>query len=112
MYTGQIAVISNKATWLSDVMEIVDEADGTVTDLTTVDPLDIRVSIMDHYSSLVTATIDNGKVTLPGPGFQWRFEATDLRNLCAGTHRLGIKVTIDGVVLDLMDGTIVVLEGV
>lgn len=112
MYTGQLAVISNRATWLSDVMEIVDDASGTVTDLTTVSPLDISVSIFDGCSPMAMATITNGKVTIPGPGFQWRFEASDLQGLCAGTHRLGIKVTMAGFVVDLFDGTIAVLEGV
>jgi hypothetical protein len=51
-------------------------------------------------------------VTVPGPGFQWQFEDTDLSSLCAGTYRLGAKVTIDGFIVDLIDGTIAVVEGV
>jgi hypothetical protein len=112
MYTGQVAVISNKATWRSDTVELVDEADGTTTDLTTVSPLDIVVTIKNADGcTLATASIENGKVTVPGPGFQWQFEDTDLSNLCAGTYRLGIKVTIDDFINDLIDGTIAVLEG-
>lgn len=114
MYTGQVAVISNKATWRSDVVELVDESDGTTTDLTTVSPLDIEVTItdMDCCYPRATATIANGKVTVPGPGFQWQFEDTDLSNLCPGTYRLGAKVTINGFIVDLIDGTIAVVEGV
>jgi hypothetical protein len=114
MYTGQVAVISNKATWRSDVMELVDDADGTTTDLTTVSPLAIEVTIsdLDCCYPRATATIDNGKVTVPGPGFQWQFEDTDLSSLCAGTYRLGVKVTIDGFITDVIDGTIAVVEGV
>lgn len=113
MYTGQVAVISNKATWQSEVAELVDEDDGTAVDLTTVNPLDIEVLIKDMDGcTRATATIDNAKVTVPGPGFQWRFEDTDLRCLCAGTYRLGAKVTIDGFITDVIDGTIVVVEGV
>lgn len=123
MFQGQVAVISNKATWQSDVAELVDD-DGTTTDLT--DPLltvDIVVTIrgMNCRSSdygtttvsnaLATASIVNGKVTVPGPGFQWQFEVDDLSSLCAGTYRLGAKVTIDDFVTDLIDGTIVVVEG-
>lgn len=112
MYTGQVDFISNRATWRSDVVELVDEADGTTTDLTAVSPLDIVVTIKDlHGCPLVTASIDNGKVTVPGPGFQWQFEDTDLSNLCAGTYGLGAKVTIDGFVTDLILGTIGVIEG-
>lgn len=124
MYTGQVATISNRATWLSDVIELVDEDDDTSTDLTAVAVLDIVVTIRgltskyDDYdfngtvvNALVTASIANGKVTVPGPGFQWRFEDTDLSFLCAGTYRLGVKVTMDGFVVDLIDGTITVVQG-
>jgi len=70
------------------------------------------VTIKDMNGCLrATASIDNGKVTVPGPGFQWRFEVSDLSSLCAGTYRLGVKVTINGFVTDLIDGTVAVLEG-
>lgn len=121
MFTGQIAAISNKATWASPVCELVDEDDGTTTDL-TVGTVDIVVTIKGQSSSccdygslnsdvLATASIANGKVTIPGPGFQWQFEVSDLSNLCAGTYGLGAKVTINGFVTDLIDGTIAVIEG-
>ncbi len=122
MFTGQVATISNQATWLSDVIELVDEDDDTTTDLTAVSVLDIEVtirgltSLRDDYQfntnlALATASIDNGKVTVPGPGFQWQFEVSDLSNLCAGTYRLGVKITMDGFVVDLIDGTITVVQG-
>lgn len=123
MYTGQVAQISNRATWQSDVCELVDEGDGTTADLTN--PalnLDIVVTIRgmncrsDDYGSnnttaLVIGSLANGKVTVPGPGFRWQFEVSDLSGLCAGTYRLGAKVTINGFVVDLIDGTVAVVEG-
>ena len=115
MYQGQVAAISNQATWASDTYELVDEADGTTTDLT--DPLltvDIVVTIrsdQDRSSVLATASIANGKVTIPGPGFQWQFEVSDLTDLCAGTFRRGAKITVDGFVSDIIIGTIAVLDG-
>ena len=124
MFTGQIAVISNKATWQSDVCELVDDTDGTTTDLTNPAlTLDIVVTIRGRSSSaddygvlnsdcvIATASIANGKVTIPGPGFGWQFEVADLSGLCAGTYRLGAKVTINGFVNDVIDGTITVIEG-
>jgi hypothetical protein len=114
MYTGQVATISNRATWRSDVVELVDEDDDTTTDLTAVVALDIEVTIsdLDGCTPRATATIANGKVTVPGPGFQWQFEDTDLSSLCAGTYRLGVKVTMDGFITDVIDGSIAVIEGV
>ncbi len=124
MYTGQLETISNKATWLSPTMELVDPDDDTVTDLTEVLDLDIVVTIRGLTSkycdyefngtvinALAVASIANGKVTVPGPGFQWQFEDTDLAALTPGTYRLGVKVTMDGFVVDLIDGTITVVQG-
>lgn len=127
MYTGQVAVISNKATWLFDGVELVDDADGTTTDLTNPAlTVDIVVTVKGRSNPraffdyggispsncvLATASIANGKVTIPGPGFQWQFEVADLSCLCAGTYGLGVKVTINGFVNDVIDGTIAVIEG-
>jgi len=123
MFTGQIDVISNKSTWRSQVYELVDEDDDTTTDLTAVAVLDIVVTIMGITGSVqdygvrppsyvyATASIANGKVTVPGPGFQWQFEDTDLSGLCAGTYRVGAKVTMDGFIVDLIIGDLPVVEG-
>lgn len=120
MYTGQVAQISNKATWRKSA-RLINKRDQTVADLTNPDlNLDIVVTIRgmngsDYGSNnimpLVIGSLDNGKVTVPGPGFQWQFEDSDLRNLCAGTYRLGVKVTINDFVVDLIAGTIAVVEG-
>lgn len=122
MFTGQVAVISNKATWLSDIVEMEDE-DSQIFDLSDValPTVAIVVTIKDmNRCTLATASVEltlgvetggNGKVAVPGPGFQWQFEDTDLRCLCAGTYRLGVKITVDDFVDDFIDGTITVIEG-
>lgn len=116
MFTGEVGVISNRATWRSQVYELVDEDDDTTTDLTAVVVLDIVVTIGGieqncRCGPFVTASIANGKVTVPGPGFQWQFEDTDLSGLCAGTYRVGAKVTMDGFIVDLIIGDLTVIEG-
>ena len=123
MFTGEVGVISNKATWLSQVYELVDEDDDTTTDLTAVAVLDIVVTVRGITGSVqdygttppsyvyATASIANGKVTVPGPGFQWQFEDADLSNMCAGTYRVGAKVTMDGFIVDMIIGDLTVLEG-
>lgn len=124
MYTGQVAVISNKATWLMS-REVVDDQDNTTIDLSnSALTVDIVVTIKGRsvssycdyegvYSDCViaTASIANGKVTIPGPAYQWQFEVADLSGLCAGSYRLGVKITINGFVTDVIDGTIAVIEG-
>lgn len=115
MYQGQVAVISNQATWASNTYEVVDEEDGTTTDLSDVAlVVDIVVTIRtqdEGSTDLVTASIANAKVTIPGPGFNWQFEVDDLSGLCPGTYRLGVKLTIDDFVSDIIIGTIAVLDG-
>jgi hypothetical protein len=117
MFQGQVAVISNKATWDSrgdpGAIELYDEADGTTTDLA--DPaltVDIVVTIKDMDGCIrATASIDNAKVIIPGPGFYWQFEVDDLSALCAGNYKLGVKITIDDFVTDEIIGTVAVVEG-
>jgi hypothetical protein len=112
MFTGQIDQISNKATWISSTYELVDDADDTTTDLSTVSPLEIEVTIRDMDGcQRAVATIDGGNVFVPGPGFYWRFEDTDLSSLCAGTYRLGVKITYSDTIMDEIIGTIAVIEG-
>lgn len=112
MYTGQVDQISNRATWISETIELYDDSDGTTTDLSAISPLDIEVTIKDEDGcQRVLASIDNGKVFVPGPGFYWRFEDTDLSALCAGTYKLGVKITYDSTIIDEIMGSIAVLEG-
>lgn len=127
MYTGQVAEISNRADWQSDVVELIDEDDGSTVNLA--DPLlTVAISVYikgrcgccgDGYSShyrcccttRVVGTLDNAKVVIVGPGFQWQFEDTDLRCFCAGTYRCGVKITINGFITDLILGELVIREG-
>jgi hypothetical protein len=97
MYTGQIAAISNKATWQSEVYELVDDQDGSTTDLTNTDlALDIVVTVKEisacgYGCVLATASISNGKVSVPGPGFRWQFEVSDLSGLAPAPMGLARK---------------------
>jgi hypothetical protein len=113
MFTGQLAVISNRATWLSDVYELEDEEDGSTVDLSSPSyTVAISVYVKDQDGCIrATGTIDNGKVVIVGPGFQWQFEDTDLRQFCAGTYQCGVKVTINGFITDLIIGDVAILEG-
>ena len=117
MYQGQIAVISNKASWWSDVVELVDEDDDgneTVIDLTDPDigQVSIEVYINDQNGcTRASATTANQKAEIVGPGFQWTFEPSDLSSLCAGTYHCVVRLTLDGFVSDLVLGSVAVLEG-
>lgn len=115
MFTGQIAVISKNATWLSQVYEPLDETDNTQIDLSAGGlTVAIEVTIKDFENcTLATATLVNGKVALSAPapaGFFWQFEVGDLSRLCAGTYRLIALVTINGFVSEEINGEVGVTD--
>jgi hypothetical protein len=113
MFTGQLADISNRATWLSDTVELVDDEDGSTIDLASTDyTVAISVYIKDQDGCRrLTGSLDDGRVVIDGPGFHWQFEDTDLRQFCAGTYKCGVKVTINGFITDLIIGTVAIVEG-
>lgn len=120
MYTGQVAVITNREDWVSDFYQITDEDDGSVVNILNPDiGFDCSVYIQDEdgCQRVTTATVGNGGVVVSAsdivgePGFQWSFSDSALHCLCAGTYRCGVKVTINGLVSDLIVGTIAVIEG-
>lgn len=131
MYQGQIDVISSRADWPGPFCQIVAD-DGTIINILNPDiAFDCVVTISgdgnyqgfgfgDYYGGFnsharVVGSIANGKVIASsgddGPGFQWMFLAADLACLRAGSYRFGIKTTTNGQVVDLVDGTLAVIEG-
>lgn len=113
MFTGQVAIISNKATWLSDTYDLYDDEDGSIIDLSSgayTVAISVYVKDLDGCQRL-TGTLGDGKVIIDGPGFQWQFEDTDLSGFCAGTYTCGVKITINGFITDLIIGDVAILEG-
>lgn len=126
MFTGQIAEISNRADWTGPFCQLVNEDDGSIINLLNQDvAFDCSVYIKllrrhaDYYAwhvdPIIIGSIANGKVIASqgddGAGFQWKFLESDLRCLHPGTYRFGVKTTTNGEVNDLVDGTLVIVEG-
>ncbi|PDT74118.1 hypothetical protein [Bradyrhizobium sp. C9] len=113
MFTGQVAVISNKATWVSDTYELEDEEDGSTIDLaSTAYTVAITFYIKDlEGCTRLTGSLTDGKVIIDGPGFHWQFEDTDLNQFCAGTYKCGAKITINGFITDIIVGDVAIIEG-
>lgn len=118
MFQGQVDVISNRETWISDFIQLTDE-DGTVINILNPDiGFDVSVYIKDeHGCHRVTGTLENRKVIVSAsdvadePGFQWEFTVADVSCLCAGTYLCGVKTTSNGEVKDLILGSLAVIEG-
>jgi len=120
MFTGQVEVISNKATWVSDFEQFVNEDDNNAV-LNILNPdigFDCSVYIKTESGhQLVTGSIADGKViasasdVIDEPGIQWVFSKDDLSVLCAGTYLCGVKVTANNQISDVILGSIAVIEG-
>lgn len=110
MYTGSLAAVSNNEDWIQ-TGSLVDET-GAEVDLTaaTFDMFVCRQGCPD--SAVLTGTIANGKITLPtSTSFQWAYTPDDMGGLCAETHDVFLRVTIAGIVTQIISGTVPIVEG-
>lgn len=119
MYTGQVAVITNREDWVSDPLQLTDEDTGEVLDILNPDVgFDASVYISDENNcrrKMISLNDGTGQVVAAdyddGPGIQWTFNQDDLSGLCAGTYTCGLKVTINGIPSDVIVGTLAIIEG-
>jgi hypothetical protein len=110
MYTGSLAPVSNKEDWIA-ISPLVDDdgADVTLTG-TTFEMFICREGCPN--SSVLSGSTTDGRITFPTTtSFQWWFTADDMGALCAGTYDVFLRVTIAGVVTQIMSCTVPVLEG-
>lgn len=110
MYTGSLAAVSNREDWIA-VSPLIDD-DGAEVTLTDVDFEMFVCREGCPTSPVLTASIDNSKITLPSATtFQWWFTPDDMGTLCAGTYDVFLRVTIAGVVTQIMSATVPVVQG-
>lgn len=118
MYTGQVAVVSNRETWVSDFYQIEDEDTGEIVNISNPEigfDCSLYIKTLDGCS-IGEFPLSGGKVVIAeaddGPGFQWVLDMqNDVSRLCAGTYICGVKTTANGVKSDIVIGTIAVIEG-
>lgn len=110
MYTGSLGAVSNKEDWIVS-SPLIDD-DNEEIDLTDAS-FELFVCRQNSpENALLTATTDNGKITLPdSTTFQWAFTPEDMATLCAGTYDVFLRVTIDDVVTQILSATVAVIEG-
>lgn len=89
----------------------------TVSDEETGDPIDltgafIAMSITDRDGcQRISATTDNGKITIVSLGIITLAIPYSETNLCAGTYEIGGYYQLNGDTLDLIEGSIAVRTG-
>ncbi len=110
MYTGSLAPVARGEDWIA-VSPLIDD-DGAETDLTAAT---IVMSVCREgcpNTAILTASIDNGKITLPSSTtFQWACTQDDTATLCAGTYDVFLYVIIDTVRTQILSATVPIVEG-
>lgn len=110
MYTGSLAAVSNREDWIA-ISPLIDEDNAEVT-LTgaTIEMFICEQGVPD--SALLEGSTDDGKITLPTTTtFQWAFTPDDMSVLYAGTYDVFLRVTIAGVVTQILACTVPIVEG-
>ena len=110
MYHVTFPVQSNRASWVFV---------GLITDLDD-NPIDISTcklvfTIRDNDDRLMTASTDNGKLTVIDLGtFRWVFTVEEMRSLCPGQCDTGLTLTNDdgSQTVQLMIGPVSIVDGV
>lgn len=110
MYTGSLGSVSNREDWIVS-SPLIDD-DGTEVTLTDADFEFFVCRQGCPTSSVLSGSIDDGKITLPtSTSFQWAFTPDDLSVLCAGTYDVFLRVTIDDVTTQILSATVAIVEG-
>lgn len=114
MFTGRLAAVSNRQTWIEQV-SLTDEETDTAIDLTG-HAIVVEVRSPGTSQALLTASTSNGAVTFPSGEsagiFQFLFTEAQMDDLCAGRYEVGVTDEIDSVTTQLMIVTVDVLDGV
>lgn len=112
MYQGSLPPISNRADWFGALELVSDDTEEVITDLIG---LDVEIVLRDRLCKTprLTATTANGKVTTPGSGvIQWHFTDSEMSAICAGSYEIGMTITRDGVVVQLLVAVQTILDGI
>jgi len=127
MYYGHVSTASNRADWL-EACVLTDDDTGELIDISQ-----CRITMTvrhfernpnqyrnDGYAygpvavgAVLTGSTDTGEITLPDVGtFQWLFPETRMAGLRQGEYEIGVRISQDGRTVQLIVGTVNVVEGI
>lgn len=91
MLQGTLPPRSNKANW-GETIELYDDDTNAAMDLSTAE--DIIVSVRDECSTVLSAKLSGGTVTLADDGLSasFNFTAGQMGGLCPKTYEFGIRI--------------------
>jgi hypothetical protein len=126
MYNGNISTASNRADW-QETIALADQDTGEPIDLSlaritmTVRPLRRGQGYFTDYfygpalpvDAMLTGSTDTGEITVVDTGiFQWLFPFTRMASLCQGEYQIGVRISQDVRVTQLIIGTVSIFEGI
>lgn len=112
MFTGALNPASNKATW-SVLYQFVDSETDEAIDLSNADEITVQVRDQKSCSPVLSGSLSGGQVALVETGvFQWTFSASQMNALCAKTYDVGCTIEQDGQTVQILIGTLPVLDGI
>ncbi len=89
------------------------DTDDNPIDLTTAS---FSVAIADKQGSVIISGSEDDVISLPTSDdnnlFRWTFSDTEMRRLCFGPYNVGLPITIDDVVTQVLTGELMVYDGV
>lgn len=107
MYGGTLGQISNQATW-ENGFEIIDAATDDYMDLAGAV---ITLKVKRNGNVYLTGSTTTGELTIPALGqVDFRFEASQMTGLEAGTYTVGVTVVRSGDTDQLFLGTVAIFE--
>jgi hypothetical protein len=110
MFTGQVAAVSNRQD-LELLYDIMDDDTGEAIDLTS-STLVFDICDQGCCSPRISATTDNGKITLIGSTvFRVFIPLAEMTGLCAGTYGIGCTVENEDQTESIIVGDIAILDG-
>lgn len=101
----------NAADWTGTI-EVLDDETGTAFDLTGL-LIEIEVRDQGGCRRLYGSTIDGLLTIEAGVGFSYDFPVASLRNICAGSYTVNIRITdpVSGDVAEPVIANLPILEG-
>lgn len=115
MYSGPLPEISNRADWKYQI-RLIDADTGETVDFTG---CTMAIAVRDDNGSVVLSgalsipASTSDKITVPEIGVaQIWFTPADVRNLVAGSYSAGITITGSGQTMQLLAGSVPVVDGV
>lgn len=112
MYHGSLGEVSNREDWLATIAVIDDDGDDVdVTGATIVVAVRSQMAKSGDTPDL-TASTDNGDVTISTSEFTFTFGVDDMRGLDPGIYDVACTILLNSITTQLFIGTIAVLDGI